>query len=137
MKLLTAAILAVAACAPPPRQKADDGPVGTVLLTARDSGKTVRLRTGAQLEISLEGNLTTGYQWVREAGDTSVLAPAGDARYTPAAAEPGVVGSGGMEALPFRAAKPGRTRLVLVSRQPWQGGATSEARWAAEVVVAP
>ncbi len=114
----------------------DTGAAPLARLAQGDSGKTVTLRTGGRLEVALEANPTTGYAWQREGGDTAVLA-ADSSRYQPEKAEPGVVGSGGTEILAFRGARPGRTRLVLVYRQPWNGGASSGERWEAEVVVQP
>ncbi len=105
-------------------------------LAQGDSGRVVTLRTGVRMEVALEANPTTGYSWQREGGDTAVLAQ-DSSRYQPEKTEPGVVGSGGTEILAFRGARPGRTRLVLVYRQPWEGGASSGERWEAEVVVVP
>jgi inhibitor of cysteine peptidase len=111
-------------------------PQDVVRVAKENSGKTVALRAGGRLEVALEANATTGYSWQREGGDTAVLAP-DSSRYQAEKAEPGVAGAGGKEILAFRAARPGRTRLVLVYRQPWNGGASSGERWEAEVVVQP
>jgi inhibitor of cysteine peptidase len=142
-----AMFLLLAACAAPPsegKNETDAAPksevnndTGAVARLAQgDSGNTVTLRTGVRMEVSLESNPTTGYSWQREGGDTAVLAQ-DSSRYQPEKTEPGVVGSGGTEILAFRGARPGRTRLVLVYRQPWEGGASSGERWEAEVVVVP
>lgn len=147
LNTLAAALLALAACAATGREEADaarstsepaETPAVNVVRVARDSsGKTLTLRTGSRLEVALESNPTTGYSWQRDGGDTAVIAPAGEARFEPQNTEPGVVGAGGTEVLAFRAAAPGRTRLVLAYRQPWKGGAASGERWEAEVVVQP
>jgi inhibitor of cysteine peptidase len=141
--LAAAALLALAACAGPRREEADaarstaEAPAENVVRVARDSaGKTLTLRTGARLEVALESNPTTGYSWQRDGGDSTVIA-SGGARFEPENAQPGVVGAGGTEVLAFRAAAPGRTRLVLAYRQPWKGGAASGERWEADVVVRP
>ena len=139
--LALAAILALAACAGPRREEAEAdarSAAASVVRVARDSaGKTLTLRTGARLEVALESNPTTGYSWQRDGGDSTVIAPAGGARFEAEKTEPGVVGAGGTQVLAFRAAAPGRTRLVLAYRQPWKGGAASGERWEAEVVVRP
>lgn len=141
---LAAALLALAACAGPRREEAEatrssaEAPAANVVRVARDSaGKTVTLRTGSRLEVALESNPTTGYSWQRDGGDSTIVAAAGEARFEPENTQAGVVGAGGTEVLAFRAAAPGRTRLVLAYRQPWKGGAASGERWEADVVVQP
>ncbi|HEX8211065.1 MAG TPA: protease inhibitor I42 family protein [Longimicrobium sp.] len=137
MTLRIALCLLLAACAAPQNEDADTAaPQGVVRVTQENSGKTVTLRTGGRMEVALESNATTGYSWQREGGDTAVLA-SDSSRYQPSNTQPGLVGAGGTQILAFRGARPGRTRLVLVYRQPWNGGATSGRRWEAEVVVQP
>ena len=142
--LAAAALLALAACAGPRREEAEttrstsEAPAANIVRVARDSsGKTLTLRTGSRLEVALVSNPTTGYSWQRDGGDSAIIATAGEARFEPENTQPGVVGAGGTEVLAFRAAAPGRTRLVLAYRQPWKGGAASGERWEADVVVQP
>lgn len=140
--LAAAALLALAACAPREEPETDTRPASEapagVLRVARDSsGKTLTLRAGSRLEVALESNPTTGYSWQRDGGDSTILARAGEPRFEAENPQPGVVGAGGTEVLAFRAAAPGRTRLILAYRQPWKGGAASGERWEAEVVVRP
>lgn len=137
MTLRIALCLLLAACAAPRSEDAETtAPQGIVRVTQENSGKSLTLSTGGRVEVALESNATTGYSWQREGGDTTVLA-SDSSRYQPDRTQPGVVGSGGTQILAFRGARPGRTRLVLVYRQPWNGGATSDRRWEAEVVVQP
>lgn len=136
MTLRIALCLLLAACAAPRSEDTGAAPQGVVRVTQENSGKTVTLRTGGRMEVALASNPTTGYSWQREGGDTAVLA-ADSSRYQPDRTQPGVVGSGGTQILAFRGARPGRTRLVLVYRQPWNRGASSGQRWEAEVVVQP
>jgi len=128
--------LLLAACAAPRNEENSAAPQDVVRVAQENSGKTVTLRTGGRMEVSLESNRTTGYSWQREGGDTAVLA-SDSSRYQPSNTQPGVAGAGGTEILAFRGAQPGRTRLVLVYRQPWSGGASSGRRWEADVVVQP
>lgn len=134
----TAFVLLLAACAAPRRDEAEAAaaPRDVVRVAQEASGKTVTLRMGGRMEVALESNPTTGYSWQRERGDTAVLA-SDSSSYQPEKTQPGVVGAGGTEILAFRGARPGRTRLVLVYRQPWGGGASSGQRWEADVVVQP
>jgi len=138
MAIRIAFCLLLAACAAPRSEDNDTGaaPASVVRVAQENSGKAVTLRTGGRLEVALASNPTTGYSWQREGGDTAVLAP-DSTRYQPSTTQPGLVGSGGTQILAFRGARPGRTRLVLVYRQPWSGGASSGERWEADVVVQP
>ncbi|NOZ29638.1 MAG: protease inhibitor I42 family protein [Chloroflexi bacterium] len=108
--VLIAVILAVTSCAP-----------GVVQVDARADGTGVMLRPGQILEISLEANPTTGYQWqmAPEAPvDEAVLKPLGDT-YQPGGA-PGVVGAGGRWIGRFQAVAPGETEIQLVYVRPWE-----------------
>lgn len=88
------------------------------------NGKTVALRTGDTLVVSLPGNATTGYYWRVRAVDRSVLRPAGW-RYVPRRTNPPRVGAGGTYVLRFRAVGDGNTRLKLAYVQ---SGSTRAAR---------
>ncbi len=136
MTLRIAFCLLLAACAAPRSDSSDGAQQGVVRVTQENSGKTVTLSTGGRMEVALASNHTTGYSWQREGGDSAVLA-SDSSRYQPSNTQPGVVGSGGTQILAFRGARPGRTRLVLVYCQPWNGGASSGQRWEADVVVQP
>jgi predicted secreted protein len=46
---------------------------GAVTLTAADSGTEVDLESGGTLEVTLESNATTGYQWVIAEGSLDYL----------------------------------------------------------------
>lgn len=80
-------------------------------LYEQDSGQTVELRTGDQLEIILDGNPTTGYTWEQTEGDGAVVKLAGEPSYT---SESTLVGAGGTYVFRFAAAAPGQTTLTLI-----------------------
>jgi len=86
-------------------------------LTEVDAGRTVDLRAGDRLSISLGGNPTTGYSWELAAVDKQVLAPLGKPGY---AASSEAVGAGGVFAFEFEAVAAGQTALRLVYRRPWE-----------------
>ncbi len=71
----------------------------------------IKIKTGDNLEIALEGNPTTGYIWEKVEGDNTILSPQGDYKYTPA--KP-LVGSGGKFIFTFLGAAPGKTKLHLI-----------------------
>lgn len=96
----------------------------TVTLGAQDNGRTLELSNGDTLIVGLEGNPTTGFSWEVEAVDDAVLAPQGDADYT--ASETGLVGSGGIFAFTFKAARKGQTQLQLVYHRSWEETAPAD-----------
>jgi inhibitor of cysteine peptidase len=86
-------------------------------LTEADAGRTVDLRKGDRLSISLGGNPTTGYSWQVAGVDEQVLAPLGNPGYT---ASSEALGAGGVFAFAFEAVAAGQTALRLVYRRPWE-----------------
>jgi inhibitor of cysteine peptidase len=91
----------------------------TKMIGANDAGKTVTLKVGETLEVALEGNPTTGYQWEAESLDTSVLKQVGEAAFTPAST---AIGSGGQTTLRFEATASGQTTLKLIYHRSWETG---------------
>jgi inhibitor of cysteine peptidase len=72
----------------------------------------VRMKTGDTLEITLEGNPTTGYTWEKVEGDNAILSPQGDYKYTPA--KPLAGSGGGGFVFTFLGAAAGKTKLRLI-----------------------
>jgi inhibitor of cysteine peptidase len=84
---------------------------GSVTLTQKDAGTTVHVKQGANVNITLDGNPTTGYTWEVAPGGSSVLEQQGDPASKP---DSSAVGSGGMVTLKFKAAQAGTINLKLV-----------------------
>ncbi len=76
----------------------------------------IELTLGDELEVVLDGNPTTGYQWQVAMLDMEILDWRGGPIYT--ASTPGLVGSRGSFSFRFRALKRGRVALKLVYRRP-------------------
>lgn len=90
-----------------------------VNLTKADDGGAAELPgIGGQLVVALEGNPSTGYNWLVEAVDESILRLVGDPDFLPD--DPLLVGSGGKVALRFEGVGAGQTALRLVYRRPWE-----------------
>ncbi|MDD5319373.1 MAG: protease inhibitor I42 family protein [Methylococcales bacterium] len=85
-------------------------------LNENDSGKTVELRVGNELEVILPGNPTTGYVWEVSSLDSNVLI-AGKADFF---ANDKAIGSGGMEILRFHAIAAGTSHLKLIFHRPFE-----------------
>lgn len=89
----------------------------TVTLTSTDAGKTINLKSGDTLKIDLEGNPTTGYNWMVTAVDATVLEQQGEPAFK---ADSKLIGAGGMITLTFRAILPGTTKLQLGYMRSWE-----------------
>jgi inhibitor of cysteine peptidase len=79
-------------------------------LNKNDSGKTVEILVGDELEVILPGNPTTGYAWKLISLDTTVLRP-DNAEFF---ANNKALGSGGMEAIKFHAIAAGKSEVKLI-----------------------
>jgi predicted secreted protein len=90
-----------------------------VKVTEADAGRTVDLKEGDVLEVVLEGNPTTGYNWGVESLEASILNQVGDPMFQP---DTDLIGAGGKITFRFRASATGRTLLKLVYQRWWEKG---------------
>lgn len=118
-------VLAGAGCSQP----------SATVVTDQDDGSTVYLSVGDTLEVRLEANATTGYEW-------GVDDPApGNLQLSSSEYEPGppnlapVAGSGGTAVFVFEAVAMGDDTLSLTYEQPWEAGETAD-HWSLDVKVA-
>ena len=88
-----------------------------VKLTEKEAGESVEVAKGGTLEITLEGNPTTGYTWEVESVDDKVLKQESEPDFK---ADSEAVGAGGMMTLKFNAEGAGKTDLKLVYHRPWE-----------------
>jgi serine/threonine protein kinase/predicted secreted protein len=104
---------------PPPAPSITPSPTSSapIVLTMEDSEKTIRLRPGGILSITLDSNPSTGYSWEVDSIDNQVLDQVGEPEFKPDGNAPG---SGGKVSLKFIALKPGETILRLVYKRPWE-----------------
>lgn len=87
---------------------------------ARDTkqDKTVRATAGKEFIITLQSNITTGYQWqLAKAVDKEYVILTG-LRYVTKKAKR--IGGGGKEEWTFKAVKPGKTAISFVYVRPWE-----------------
>ena len=92
----------------------------TYVVSAEDNGQAVNLKIGDKLEVVLQGNPTTGYEWVTTSVDSSVLIP-GDSSFTP---ESDATGAGGEYVFKYTGAALGTTVLRLAYQRSWEGRPT-------------
>ena len=119
--LLTCWILTVPVCAE------------TIRITAAANHRTVEMKVGDNLELTLAGNPTTGYVWEKVAGDNTILSLQGDYKYIPARSA--LVGSGGKFVFTFLGAAPGKTKLRLIYSRPFEKDTAPIKTFAVKVIV--
>ncbi len=106
---LVVLLVAAAGCsatAPPP------------ILEMSDSGSTLELEVGDTFIVTLTGNPSTGFAWLVEDYDDTVVLMT-DEGYTDNAANDRV-GAGGEFAFEFEATRPGEADLELHYRRSWE-----------------
>jgi inhibitor of cysteine peptidase len=86
-------------------------------ISEEDSGKTIELNKGDTLVVTLEGNITTGYNWEMLAQDPAILQQVGEPEATP---ESDKLGAPSMIALKFEAVKTGQATLKMVYRRSFE-----------------
>jgi inhibitor of cysteine peptidase len=86
-------------------------------LTEADAGRSIELRAGDKLEVTLPGNPTTGFQWDVSVGDTAILRPSGEPEFAPSSS---AVGGGGTITLRFAAVGTGQMGLTLIYHRPFE-----------------
>jgi predicted secreted protein len=85
-------------------------------ISENDSGKTVEIGVGDELEVVLPGNPTTGYIWEVSSPDLNVLS-LGKADFF---ADDKAVGSGGMEVIRFHTIATGKSEVKLIFHRPFE-----------------
>lgn len=89
-------------------------------LTEKDNGKTIKVHTGDLIRITLESNITTGYDWENaDKVDKSILKLENN-DYVSDPHPEGMVGVGGNTVIVYRALKQGKTKVDLTYMQPWE-----------------
>jgi predicted secreted protein len=107
--LMVLVVLGVSSCA-----------LFTTILDESDTGSLQSLRVGETMQIELNGNATTGYEWVRDEPaslDGSPLQAIKESDYR-ACNDPNIVGQGGAFVFRYRAAEPGTIVLHFEYRRP-------------------
>jgi inhibitor of cysteine peptidase len=110
------------------------GPAGVdqATISEQDGGKTIQLKVGDTLAVALEGNITTGYNWVAAPQDPALLEQLGEAEVTP---DSNLIGAPGKIVLQFKAIEKGETNLHLDYKRPWEQDAAPEKTFDVTVVV--
>ena len=89
----------------------------SVTVGEQDANSTVSLNVSDTLEVVLDGNPTTGYQWEKEAGNEAIVKQVGEAEFK---ADSDALGSGGKVTLRFEAVGAGQTVLRLIYQRSFE-----------------
>jgi inhibitor of cysteine peptidase len=86
-------------------------------LTEADDGKSVTLKQGETVAVTLAENASTGYRWAVDGADAALVT----VRDPQASYPSGAVGSGGSVTWTFVAKAPGSTTVTLKRWRQWEG----------------
>jgi len=92
----------------------------TQKLDQDNNGETITLAVGEEIQIKLNGNVTTGYEWSILSVDETILAANGEADYKTDSNSANRVGAGGEFTFTFTAQNAGETQLELGYQRPWE-----------------
>ena len=113
--------------------EAEKAPKTMLSLVETDNGRTIDIRPGEQVQITLPENATTGYRWAIDRYDEEYIEPlATEPRYVAKA-----VGSGGQVAFIFQGKKIGTGEIVLKHWRHWEGDTSVTARFLLRIHVQP
>lgn len=90
---------------------------GTVTLGSQDDARTIALKIGDTLVITLPGNPGTGYGWEPLPQDPTLLLPAGEPEFK---AETDLLDAPGEVTMRFKAVTAGEAHFELVYKRPWE-----------------
>ena len=96
--------------------KTPGSPPRIVAVDKSKQNSSLDLHVGDQLEINLPGNPTTGYQWLLQTIDKTILKPLGEPEYKSAG---DAIGAGGHFTFRLQALARGETGVEMVYRQPF------------------
>ena len=100
------------------------------------NGTKVTVAVGQTVEVSLPGNVTTGYDWSLDPtthGVPSLIATVAESYASTSPA--GVVGAGGVRTFVYRAVSPGTATLQLYYTRAWQTGVPPAKTFSLTIVV--
>src|SRR5579859_4814832 len=106
---------------------------GTTSLSGSDNGKTIMVHVGDEIDIALDSNPTTGYDWAIDKSNDSLLAFK-QMQYQPSS---NAVGSGGTDTFTFVAKSAGTVNLQLKYWRSFEGDRSISQRYAVTVQIQP
>jgi inhibitor of cysteine peptidase len=106
----------------------------TLDVTVEQPPATVDLKSGDTLQVNIPGNATTGYQWIDASPDNMIMVQDGEPTYK-ADESGGMVGTGGVYTLKWKAAGPGGELVMAELKPPGDQAGAPESIWSVWVNV--
>lgn len=103
----------------------------TVALTEADNGRTLALKVGDRVSITLASNPSTGYVWAFETIGPNVF----NGMQQSFSGTSGMPGAGGSHSWQFNVGTAGKTRLAFKYLRPWEGDASIARKFTVDVEV--
>jgi inhibitor of cysteine peptidase len=112
---------------------AEEAPQTMLSLVEADSGRTIDIRPGETVQITLRENATTGYRWAIDHYDEEFIEAFATEPHYPSKS----IGAGGEVAFVFQAKKIGTGEIVLKQWRHWEGDSSVIARFRLRLNVQP
>lgn len=106
---------------------------GTTSLTGSDNGKTITVHVGDEIDIALDSNPTTGFDWAIDKSNDSLLT----LKQTNYQASSNLIGSGGTDTFKFVAKSAGTVNLQLKYWRSFEGDRSISRRYAVTIQIQP
>lgn len=107
------------------------GCAGTTSLSGSDNGKTIAVHVGDEIDIALDSNPTTGFQWAIDKSNESLLT----LKQTDYTASSNLIGSGGTQTFKFVAKSVGAVNLQLKYWRSFEGDKSISQRFAVTIQI--
>lgn len=104
----------------------------TITIDDQNAGDVIEMQVGDMLVVSLDGNITTGFNWVPAPQDPVLLEQVGDTEVTP---EGEGLGAPGKIVLQFKAISEGQTPLTFEYKRAWEEDVEPEKTFEVTIVV--
>jgi inhibitor of cysteine peptidase len=104
----------------------------TITIDEQNAGDVIELKAGDMLVVSLDGNITTGFNWIPATQDSILLEQLGEAEVT---SESEQLGAPGKIVLQFKAIATGQTNLRLEYKRAWEEDVEPEKTFEVTIVV--
>lgn len=106
---------------------------GTTSLSGSDNGKTIMVHVGDEIDIALDSNPTTGFDWAIEKSNDSLLA----LKQMEYQASSNAIGSGGTDTFKFVAKSAGTVTLQFKYWRSFEGDRSIIHRYAVTIQIQP
>ena len=104
---------------------------GTTSLSGSDNGKTITVHIGDEIDIALDSNPTTGFQWAIDKSNDSLLT----LKQSDYSASSNLIGSGGTQTFKFVAKSAGTVNLQLKYWRSFEGDKSIIQRYAVTIQI--